>query len=392
MNSFPRKILLTCAICLLLCFSVLAGDAETMYDAEYCFSEADFCISDMGSVDGIFVTAVPEADVATLKLGSRSILAGDVLSAESLGKLRLIPITAESCDAVLCYLPIYANHVADPAEVTVRIQSGKNEAPKVNNVEFETYKNIANDGKLSAEDPEKGALTYQLVDAPKRGSVKLSNDGTFLYTPQDNKVGEDRFTYTATDEAGNVSTPATVNIRILNPTDKMTYSDMEDDTMHFEAIWMREAGLYGGKQLGSQLCFCPNETVSRSEFLVMAMELMQLPKENGSTAVFADCKEVPKWVQGYLSSALRHGIIRGESSQDGLCFYPDKPISTQEAAVMLQNMLQLPIPTSFSYNAYPAWSGKAVMALSDAGIIADYNSTEMTVRDVAQLLYQIKQL
>ncbi len=393
MYAFSRKILFTIVVCLLLSFCVFASDGETMYNSEYCFSEADFCVGDMGSVDGIFVTAVPDTAVATVKLGSRTIRAGDVLGAESLGQLRLIPAASQNCDAVLSYLPIYGTHLADPAALTIRIQSGKNEAPKVDNVEFETYKNIANDGRLSATDPEKGAMTYQLVDAPKRGSVKISDDGTFVYTPEKNKVGEDRFTYTATDDAGNVSKTATVNIRILNPTDQMTYSDMQDDLTYFEAVWMKENGLYGGKMLGSQQCFSPNETVSRGEFLVMAMELLDIPAENNAAECsFVDCAESPQWMQRYLATAVRYGLIRGEASENGLCFYPDKPISAQEAAVMLQNMLELPVPASTLNSVYPAWSARAISALSDSGICADYSAEQLTRSEVAKLLYQIGKL
>ncbi len=389
MNAIFRKFLFAFAICILLTVSVFAGNAETMFDTAYCFSEADFCTEDMGTVDGIFVTAVPESDVATIRLGARRIMPGDVLSADALTQLELIPSTGETSDAALCYLPIYGSHVAAPAEVVVRIQSGKNEPPKVNNVDFETYKNIENDGKLSASDPENAPMTYQLVEEPKRGSVKLSEDGTFVYTPMENKVGEDRFTYTATDDAGNTSTPATVNIRIINPTDKMTFADMQKDASHFEALWLKETGLYGGRQLGTRLCFCPDETVSRGDFLVMAMNLLQIKPEDGEP-VFADCKE--DWLQGYLASALRHGIIRGERTEDGLCFYPQRAISAQEACVIVQSALELPVPTASIQSAYPAWSAKAVMALSNAGIELDFDSEELTMKDCAELFYCIANL
>ena len=78
---FLRKILLCGALCLLLCFAVSAADAQTMYNAQYCFSEADF-----GSVDGIFVTSVPDASVAVVRLDNRTICPGDPRS-EQLGKL-----------------------------------------------------------------------------------------------------------------------------------------------------------------------------------------------------------------------------------------------------------------------------------------------------------------
>lgn len=393
MFAFSRKLLFFTALCLALSLPCFATDAETMYYTEYCFSASDFCIGDMGSVDGIFVTAVPVDSVATVKLGERIIRAGDVLSADALENLRLIPNCSENCRAAFSYLPIFGNSVAEPATLTVKIQTGKNEAPKASNVEFETYKNISNDGKLSATDPEDGILSFQITEAPKHGKVTLKEDGTFVYMPEKNKVGEDRFVYTATDDAGNVSKPATVNIRIMNPTSKMTFEDMLDDLNHFEAVWMSENGLYGGKTVGAKLCFCPKETVTRGEFLVMAMQVMNVPlQENESVSAFADYEEVPTWMRSYLSTAFRNGYIRGKSSGDKLYFYPNQPITGQEAAVILQNMLNLPISVSVTNTTMPIWSVRSVMALSEAGILMDYSACELSYTEIANLFYQIKSM
>ncbi len=390
MFTLSRKLLFITIFCLTLTLSCFAADAETMYHTEYCFTEADFCIGDMGSADGIFVTAVPDSAIATVKLGNRIIRAGDVLSSEVLQTLRLIPNCTENCTAAFSFLPIFGKTLADPATLTVKIQTGKNEAPKASNVEFETYKNIANDGALNAVDPEGGTLTYQITEAPKRGKVSISDDGTFVYTPGKNKVGEDRFSYTATDDAGNVSKPATVNIRILNPSEKMTFEDMSEDLNQFEAMWLKEKGLYGGKQIGTKLCFNPTENVSRGEFVVMAMQLLDISvTDNETITVFSDQNAAPQWMQPYLTAAFRNGYIRGEKSEDGLIFRPNEAISGQEAAVILQNMLNLPITASVTNTTMPFWSARSVMALTEAGILTDFTAEQLTFNEVATLLYQV---
>lgn len=391
MHAISRKILFLCLVCLLLSSLVCAADAETMYDAEYCFCEADFCDAEMGPVDGIFIRSIPSEDVATVMLGDRSIRPGDVLSAASLEQLRLIPKAEHNCSVELSYLPIYGTHLTEPSVVTIRIHSGKNEAPSAENVEFETYKNIPNDGKLMASDSEGGKLTYQLVDMPKRGDVKLSDDGSFLYTPKKNKVGEDRFTYTATDDAGNVSKPATVNIRILTPTEKMTYADLKGSTIEFEAMWLNEQGLFGGDRIGAKNCFHPEMAVSRGEFLVMAMELLDILPE-AQPVSFVDAKEAPQWMQAYMAGALRKGLIHGKQSDNGLCFFPNAPISPQEAAVMLQNMLELPVSVSHLESDYPHWASKAVHALSSLGIETDFHAEQLSRAEAAKLLYRISKL
>lgn len=393
MRKTFHRIFLTATVCLLLCAGIAAADGETLYRTEYCFREGDFSTADMGGVDGIFVTAVPDASVAVVKLGNRTVCVGDTVAAASLNDLRLVPTCTETKDAVLTYCPIYGTYPAAPTQLTIRIQSGKNEAPKAANVDFETYKNIANDGKLSATDKEGGELTFQLVDAPKRGTVTISDDGTFVYTPRENKVGEDRFTYTATDDAGNVSKPATVNIRILDPKEKMTFSDLSDDPGCFEAMWLREQGLCGGRTIGAQTCFYPQETVSRGEFLVMAMELFGItPDAKANLSSVCDADDVPVWMQSYLSAALRRDIVRGRPSPDGLCFAANDAITGREAAVMLQNILELPVPTATVKTSQADWSANAVAALSDAGICMDYGDTSMTRIEVANLLYRVSGL
>ena len=68
---------------------------------------------------------------------------------------------------------------------------------------------------LNDTDPEDDTLTSVLVDSPAKGSVSLSADGSFTYTPNSGETGTDTFTYRASD-ATDESNLATVTIQI-NP-------------------------------------------------------------------------------------------------------------------------------------------------------------------------------
>lgn len=393
MKAFTRILSLTALCVMFLCLSVSAADGETLYNSEYCFREADFTEDVPQPLEGIFVTAVPDSTLASVKLGGRTIRPGDILTAGSLEKLRLQPACSENCDAVLCYQPIYGTSLGDPAQLTIRIRSGKNETPTAADAEFETYKNIANDGKLTGSDPENAPLIFRIEQEPKRGSVELKENGSFVYTPNKNKVGEDSFTFTVTDDAGNTSQPATVKINILKPTEAMSFADLKNSNDCFEAMWLAEQGLGNGRQVGELLCFCPDETLSRGEFLVMVMELGGIAPDEGEQAVscFTDCGE--SWLEGYLSSAMRCGIISGESSEKGLVFRPKDPVTGQEAAVMVQNMLKLPVPAAAYDCACESWACEAVLALSDAGIsLPASDNTPLTRMEAAKLLYQAAKL
>mgnify|MGYP002750579755 CR=1 FL=1 len=137
MKSILRIALCVAAVCL-LCTAAFAADGETLYNTEYCFSEADFQPDSYSELSGIFVTQVPQADTAVVRLGNRVIRAGDVLPLEVLGALRLTPATAESCNAVLQYQPICGTQLNEATQLTIRIQSGRNETPTAVAAELES--------------------------------------------------------------------------------------------------------------------------------------------------------------------------------------------------------------------------------------------------------------
>jgi large repetitive protein len=64
-------------------------------------------------------------------------------------------------------------------------------------------------------DPDGDALTAALVAGPAHGTLSLSADGSFDYTPDFHYVGGDAFTYTVSDGLA-VSDPATVTLDVTN--------------------------------------------------------------------------------------------------------------------------------------------------------------------------------
>lgn len=398
-----RHTVLAWAAAMLLCGSLVlpAAAQEITVDTteQFCFSREDF--TDLASDDGIFFTALPSQALATVRYGSRALQAGDALPASALDQLTLDASCVTEQELAICYYTMANGAITGSRELTLSILPKKDQPPTAEDGTLETYKNIANNGTLTASDPEGKALTYTLVDQPKRGVVELHDDGTFTYTPNQNKVGKDSFTYTVTDPGGNTSQPAKISIEILKPTDKATYADMEGDPDAFAAMWMKEEGLYTGATVGGNLCFSPDETVSRGEFLVMVMKLVDAQAdETGLTSGFSDEASTPVWMQPYIVSALSNGMISGVSSENGIVFRPEAALSKAEAAVMLQNILSLPAPSAQSVfqtseeEAVPAWAAEATAALSAAGIQldSDAQADSITRREVANLLYSVAQL
>ncbi len=366
--------------------------------AQFCFSQDDFTSA---AADGIFLTSVPQETLATVRYGSRVLKAGDALPTEALGDLTLEAKCVTAQEVTIGYCTLSDGVLSGVQELKLSILPKEDQPPTAEDGSLETYKNIAGSGTLSAADPEGKPLTYNLVKEPKRGSVELHEDGTFTYTPDKNKVGKDSFTYTVTDSGGNTSEEAKISIEIRKPTDKATYADMDGDPDAFYAMWLKEAGLFTGATVGGNLCFEPEKTVSRGEFLVMVMKLVDAQAdETGLTSGFSDEAATPVWLQPYIVSALGSGMISGVSSEDGVVFRPEAALSRAEAAVMLQNVLQLPAPTAktvFSQTdaaAVPAWAADATAALSAAGIsLGDTAQADaITRREVAKLLYEVSNL
>ena len=366
--------------------------------AQFCFSQDDFTSA---AADGIFLTSVPQETLATVRYGSRVLKAGDALPTEALGDLTLEAKCVTAQEVTIGYCTLSDGVLSGVQELKLSILPKEDQPPTAEDGSLETYKNIAGSGTLSAADPEGKPLTYNLVKEPKRGSVELHEDGTFTYTPDKNKVGKDSFTYTVTDSGGNTSEEAKISIEIRKPTDKATYADMDVDPDAFYAMWLKEAGLFTGATVGGNLCFEPEKTVSRGEFLVMVMKLVDAQAdETGLTSGFSDEAATPVWLQPYIVSALGSGMISGVSSEDGVVFRPEAALSRAEAAVMLQNVLQLPAPTAktvFSETdaaAVPAWAADATAALSAAGIsLGDTAQADaITRRELAKLLYEVSNL
>ena len=223
--------------------------------------------------------------------------------------------------------------------------------------------------------------------------MELAADGTFTYTPKRNKVGEDSFTFTATDAAGNESEPATIRIKILTPQDAQTFADLPREGQ-FSALWLRESGLFGGERVSGQLNFGPEKPVSRADFLTMLMDLLGIAPEPGLSATgFADEQAVAAWQRPYLASALRRGLIRGSRTEDGLVFRPNDPITGAEAAQIVSRATSSgAVPASALQR--PTQTQEAVERANRVSNVETLyaSSAPLTRQAVADLLYAVSQI
>ncbi len=240
-------------------------------------------------------------------------------------------------------------------------------APVVEDMTIETYEGVPFSGSFHAQDEEGEKIIFTLKKEPKKGNVTITEDG-FTYTPSAKKRGSDSFTVTAADEAGNTSLPATVRVTICDRVSTFTYSDL-GGSAHKAAITLAERGIYQGRQVAGQYFFDPEEELTRSEFLAMAMKAADITVfTDVELTGFADDAAIPTWAKGCASAAAREGIVSGIASEEGLCFRGEEAITLQEAAVVLDRLLDVgdvEIPEETS-----GWAGQAVANMEAAEVVA----------------------
>lgn len=378
------------------CLFALAGNAfaaEVSCDSVYCFTAQDFS-SQEEPLMGICITQLPDSHTGAVMLGTRVLQPGDILTSEQVAQMTFAPVrTQEDTQAQVCYLPVYENRVEQEHTMSIAVFGKEDKAPVAQDGTLETYKNLPNEGKLNAADPEQEALVYTLVRSPRRGTVELKEDGSFTYTPKKNKVGVDSFTFTAADPAGNVSREATVTIQILKPAQAAQYTDTVGQDCRFEAEWLRNTGLFEGEKLNEQDCFFPEKSVSKGQFLTMLVSLLDIPTEQ--TGVTELDPDAPQWLKPYLTAAMRSGLTDGLPQSETGSFAVEESITGAEAAVMLQNALDLTVSQQTleleQAPDAPAWAASSLTVLAQYGVQLD-GEAQLTRSDAAKVLYQVSGL
>lgn len=145
--------------------------------------------------------------------------------------------------------------------------------PVAENMELTTYRNTSVGGRMSANAPKGTELEYIITTEPVKGSLEVSDDGHFIYTPGENKKGRDYFGYKAVDKNGCESQEATVIIRIQRKAPTIRYTDTQGLGCDFAASHLAEEGIFTGIQVGGDFYFHPDDIMMRDEFTAMCRAL-----------------------------------------------------------------------------------------------------------------------
>ncbi len=366
------------------------------------FNDADFksalCIGDFESIT---VTKIPPSTEGTLLIGGRRVTEGRVIKQKNLGALVFVPASDKISEASFSFT---AEGYMGGEEIRCLMQFiGKvNYAPTVENSSVDvvnTQENVSVFGTIEASDPEGDDLEYIIVSYPKNGRAELNKEtGKFSYTPDEGYTGKDSFIYVVRDRYGNYTEPVKQSLRVGKRLSDTVYTDMTGREEYNGALAMTALGVMGGKILGDEMYFMPEETVSRAEFAAMALKSLGIKADSTlSSTYFDDDKDIPSSLKGYIATAQRLGVIGGDFEDGRLCFYPNETITKYEAAKIMAALLGVDGESEedvFADNEdIPVWARGGVSAMRTLGIFdsedAAQSSKATTRADTAEFLYKL---
>ena len=268
-------------------------------------------------------------------------------------------------------------YAADASSGAAPGTGAANTAPVAENQQIQTYRGVSVGGQLTAHDAEGDVLTFQLATDPMKGTVQLSPQGYFVYTPKEGKRGKDYFGFRATDSAGNVSQEGTVIIKLVKQKSKVTYSDLSGSGSEYAAIVLTENGVFTGEDVAGEHVFYPDAQVTRGEFLSMCMSAADHKILQGvSSTGFQDDESIGAWLKPYVATALMNGYIQGQSTATGASFSPDEAITVGEACQMLNSVLGVTDVVSAA-----AYVGEEQAGESWAQAVANLTACGVMMRD-----------
>ena len=369
------------------------------------FSDSDFkcafCITDFEKIE---ITSLPSSTEGTLMLAGRRVREGQQIKRKNIAALVFVPASKTVENSSFGFRIIGAGAEGEQKCVikfTDRINYAP-EAPSENAASLfaTTQSEISYFGRMNATDPEGDALEFIIVSYPKNGYLTVSDKttGKYKYTPSADFTGSDKFVYTARDEWGNYSETVTVSIRTIERMSEATFADMTDRGEYNAAVAMSALGIMSGKLLGDSSFFMPDDTVSRAEFVAMALKARGIRADSSLTkSFFDDNGDIPEALVGYVATAARLGIIDGEFGKAGLVFEPNRAITGYEAASIIARILNL--NTDGEENVFedmsdiPVWARGGVSAMYTLGIFDDETAERaaesVTRAEAAEYLYRM---
>jgi hypothetical protein len=337
-------------------------------------------------------------------LAGRRVSNGQTIKRKNLSSLVFIPASADTESASFKFK---VDSMADSKELVflLRFCDKINYEPTINDeylstISIRTQRDIGIYGTLMASDKEGDELEYIILSYPK-GTLTLSEDGSgsYHYIPKKNFLGNDSFTFVVRDEWGNFSTPATVTVKVDERMCETVYTDMKNRAEYNAAVAMTAMGIMSGNVIGDNNYFNPDDTVTRAEFVSMAMKALGIKVDTTLDGTyFDDNADIPSALVGYIATAQRTGIINGSFKDGALLFRANDAITKYEAAMILANItrgeLSGQVPVFSDISTVPSYARDDVYVMYSMGVFESENgmidATSIVSRaECAEYIYRV---
>ena len=362
------------------------------------FSDADFkCATCLKDFKSLTVVRLPKADEGTLMLGINRVEEGQSIKRRSLAALTFIPKDNGVREASFGFI-IDGQPTKSETNCLLKFIDRVNLAPEIQDSvsaseALSTQSGISLYSRLSATDPEGDELEFIIVAYPKKGALTFVNkeEGRYKYAPEKDFTGYDSFTYVVRDCYGNYSAPVNIEIKVTERMSDTVYRDMTNREEYGAAVAMCALGIMNGKIIGDGSYFCPEETVSRAEFVSYALKAMGIgPDEKTKVSFFDDRDSIPSSLLGYVVKAEKMGIVDGNLEDGALKFRPNESITVYEAAEIIARLTGVKTENiATSFKEVPVFARAAVGAMIDMGVLAP--DTDFTLKlskaQAAEMLY-----
>lgn len=355
------------------------------------FDAEDFARAmNVSSVKSITITEAPPIADGELLIGTSVVNGNQTVSGANIS---LMTYSQKSDAGAASYFKFKTEDSPYEIKCELYMLDSVNHAPTLSTapeltLDVSTHKNVKLYGTLSAYDPEGDDVKIEIVSYPRRGILTMVNaaEGRYTYAPAENFTGADSFTYVARDKYGNYSASKTVSLTVRSTAASVEYEDLVDSPYHNAALTMAEYRIMGA---GEGSLFLPDGTVSREDFLIMAMRSVGITDvAEASATPFADTADMTDTGRAYVSAAYELGYIKGTYVGDTLCYLPNEPISRAEAAVIVANIIDAATPAVtpvFSDSAdVPTFARGAVASLNYMGILSDRSGSIMANADLTR--------
>lgn len=232
--------------------------------------------------------------------------------------------------------------------------------------------------------------TIELTSLPKNGTISVSENNEFIYTPFSNFSGTDSFYYRISSNGiqSNISQCSITVLQNICETG-FYYEDMKNNSSKYAAEKMAEKNIIKGEKIAGKYYFHPNTKITRGLFVSYLSATIGMPDEiHSSKPVFADTFTLPNQLRQDVYTCWSSGIVAGKKIGNSNYFCADEPITRAEMFTMIDrcfsgktnNDITLKYPDS---RLIPDYAKISVKNLISNGFLTNSSNEELRPNDIA---------